>query len=199
MAAEPGTDASVIERSVTDAPRFAEIFDRHAPRIFAFLARRLGRSDAEDLLGEVFRVAFERRSSYRLDRPDAGPWLYGIAANLVAQMRRRELRHLRARARLDGQVRAGGGAEGDIADTVAARLHTDRVLDELVEALAALPDGDRDALLLWAVEELPYAEIAEALDVPVGTVRSRISRARGRLRERVPSLDVDHDLERRAR
>src|SRR5437588_11614389 len=98
-----GSDAEVIEVSLADPRRFATIYDRHADVVFRFLVRRVGRDVADELLGETFRVAFERRSSFDLERPTARPWLYGIATNLVAKHRRSEARRLHAMARLAGE------------------------------------------------------------------------------------------------
>jgi RNA polymerase sigma factor (sigma-70 family) len=172
------TDADVIAASLAAPEQFASIFDRHAATIHAYLARRVPR-EADALLGEVFRVAFERRLVYRLDRPDALPWLYGIAWNIVFKERRSTVRGVAAAGRLGGMRDT----------TVPATEQSDDRLDgasqrsRLTAALASLPDGERETLLLFAWEELSYEAIAEALAVPVGTVRSRLSRARSRLRE----------------
>ncbi|MGW4499222.1 RNA polymerase sigma factor [Micromonospora sp. NPDC004336] len=91
------TDAEVIERSVREPESFAGIFDRHAPHIHRYLARRLGAGIADDLAAETFLVAFRRRERYDTAYPDARPWLYGIATNLVSQHRREEEREYRLR------------------------------------------------------------------------------------------------------
>jgi RNA polymerase sigma-70 factor (ECF subfamily) len=123
-------------------------------------------------------VAFARRGRFDLSRPDARPWLLGIATNLIRGHRRTELRRWRAMAR--AVVAAGEEPE---ADRVAARLTAQGERGELATALALLSPDQRDALLLYAWAELDYQEIAEALGVPIGTVRSRLHRARGVLRE----------------
>jgi RNA polymerase sigma-70 factor (ECF subfamily) len=110
--------------------------------------------------------------------PDARPWLFGIATNLVRRHRRSERVRLQAYARLE----VDGAVDGVEASAV-ARVDSQSVRRELAIALGKLRDGDRDALLLMAWAELSYEEIAEALGIPVGTVRSRINRARRRLRE----------------
>lgn len=76
-------DSRLIADSLVDPAAFAGIFDRHAAVLLRYMMRRVGPSDAESLLGELFRVAFESRSRFDLSRSDARPWLYGIAANLV--------------------------------------------------------------------------------------------------------------------
>jgi RNA polymerase sigma-70 factor (ECF subfamily) len=175
---ETGTDAAVIAASIADPRRFAVLFDRHAGVLFRFLVRRVGRDIADELLGETFRIAFEKKASFDGRRPDARPWLYGIATNLVAKHRRSEAGRLRATARL-----AAAAPLDPVADSVAAVVDAHDVWPRVVDAIAALPDGERDALLLHVWEELSYQEFAVALEVPVGTVRSRLNRARSRLRE----------------
>jgi RNA polymerase sigma-70 factor (ECF subfamily) len=180
---EEDSDAVVIGRSLSEPASFATVYDRHAGLVFRFLVRRVGRDAADELLGETFRIAFERRSSFDTERPNARPWLYGIATNLLARHRRTEARRLRATARL-----ASSGVPGSVAtDAVEAALVADEVLPQVVEAVAGLPDGERDVLMLYAWEELSYDDIAAALDIPVGTVRSRLNRARQRLRELTPA------------
>jgi RNA polymerase sigma factor (sigma-70 family) len=172
------TDADVIERSLVEPQQFGEIFDRHVERLHGYLSRRVGRDSADGLVGELFRIAFERRGSYDLDRADALPWLYGIGSNLVRQHRRSEHRQLRLTARL--------AALRDLNDTntdTDGALSANRDLDAVIAALAELPEADRDVVVLFAWEELTYDQIADALGVPTGTVKSRLNRARSRIRE----------------
>jgi len=173
------SDAEVITASLQEPGRFGALFDRHATVVFRYLVRRVGVDDADALLGEVFRVAFEKRATYDTARPNARPWLYGIATNLLARHRRGEARRIRATARLLARQRPVADPADKVADTLDAR----DVWPHVAEAVAALPEDERDALLLYAWEELRYEEVAEALGVPVGTVRSRLNRARVRLRE----------------
>jgi RNA polymerase sigma-70 factor (ECF subfamily) len=156
---------------------FGVLFDRYGAVLLRFLARRVDPSEAEGLLGEVFRIAFERRSSFDHDRDSARPWLYGIAANVVAKHYRSEARRLQATARLAAQrPLAEDPAERAVpASDARARWAM------TANAMAGLPAPERQALLLFAWEELSYDEIADVLAVPVGTVRSRLSRARARL------------------
>ena len=177
MAAEP--DADVIASSLQEPARFGAVFDRHATVVFRYLVRRVGVDEADALLGEVFRVAFEKRATYDTARPDARPWLYGIATNLLARHRRGEARRIRATARLLARQRPAD----DPAEQVVGALDARELWPDVAEAVAALPDEERDALLLYAWEELSYDQIADALGVPVGTVRSRLNRARVRIRE----------------
>jgi len=173
------SDAAVITASLDDPGRFGAVFDRHATIVFRYLVRRVGVDEAESLLGDVFRVAFEKRATYDRERPNARPWLYGIATNLLAHHRRTEARRIGATARLLARRPAGH----DTSDQVLERLDAEALWPHIADAVAALPEGERDALLLFVWEELRYDEIARALDVPVGTVRSRLNRARETLRE----------------
>lgn len=138
----------------------------------------MGRDTADELVGEAFRIAFERRATYDAQRPSARPWLYGIATHLVAKNRRTEARRLRAMARL-----AGSRPDDSPAEYVASVVDARQRWSLVAQAIADLPDAERDALLLFAWEDLTYEEIAAALEVPVGTVRSRLNRARRRLHE----------------
>jgi RNA polymerase sigma-70 factor, ECF subfamily len=173
------SDADVIARSLVEAEVFGLIYDRHAPALLRFLGRRVGAEVGEGLLAEAFRIAFERREAFDSGRASALPWLYGIASNLLLKHRRGEARRLRASARMAaGRAAADGRAS-------AAALEARVLLPRVAEALESLPDGERETLLLYAWEDLSYAQIAEALALPVGTVRSRLNRARARLRELV--------------
>ena len=152
---------------------FEAAFEAEFASLHRYLARRLGQ--------ETFAVAF--RSWDRLDpgRP-VRPWLYGIAANLVRHHWRKERRMLRAYAR--------SGADPVFADEDAAaeRADADARHRELATALAGLRRDEREILLLHAWAELTDAEIADALDVPVGTVKSRLSRTREKLRNQLTGV-----------
>jgi len=171
------SDGAVIAGSLSAPAQFGVIFDRHGSMLLRFLARRVPPAEAEDLLGEVFRIAFERRSTFECERGSARPWLYGIAANLVAKHHRGEARRLRAMARAS----VGRAAADDPAERAVAVADADALWPRVLDALAAIPEAERQVLLLFAWEELSYDEIAAALGVPVGTVRSRLHRGRARL------------------
>lgn len=171
------SDAEVIARSLVDGEVFGLIYDRHAPTLLRYLGRRVGAEVAEGLLAEAFRIAFEQRKVFDSGRPSALPWLYGIGSNLLLKHRRGEARRLRASARMAVGRELADGRAG------AAALEARELLPRVAEALESLPDTEREALLLYAWEDLSYAHIAEALELPVGTVRSRLNRARARLRE----------------
>ncbi len=175
------TDADVITSSLVSPAAFGELFDRYATTMFRYLVRRVGPVDADSLLGDLFRIAFEKRATFDTDRAEARPWLYGIASNLLARHRQGEARRLDATARLMNTSMT----TADPFSEVDARLDASRLWAAVAAAIATLPPGERDALLLFAWEGMPYDEIAVALEVPVGTVRSRLNRARRRLRELV--------------
>jgi len=165
-------DAAVIEASRTEPDRFASLFDRHAPHIHRYLARRVGPQAADDLVAETFLVAFGKRASYDPRFRDARPWLYGIATNLVGQHRREEVRQFRLR------LSAGPApVQNDDAERAVVNLTAQSIRSTLGKALAALAKPERDVLLLVAWEQFSYEEVARALAIPVGTVRSRLHRA----------------------
>jgi RNA polymerase sigma-70 factor (ECF subfamily) len=165
------TDAEALRRSLGEPSIFAVVYERHMARVLSYLRRRVGAELAEDLTAEVFVRAFRGRSKYGVQHDTALPWLLGIASNLIGDHRRAEKRRLGAVAALAG--RAARDAE-PVADAAALSA-------ELAEALKRLPAADRDTLLLVVWGELSYEETARALDVPIGTIRSRVSRARSRL------------------
>jgi RNA polymerase sigma factor (sigma-70 family) len=175
---EQDPDAALIAASLDTPVAFAAVFDRHYDFVHRYLGRRVGLDIADDLASETFMTAFRVRARYELARPDARPWLLGIATNLVRHHRRAEVRRLRAYERID--VARAAGIEEDL---VVARADAAVTAARIAGALARIPDADRDALLLLAWADLTYAEIALALGIPIGTVRSRIHRARHRLRE----------------
>jgi RNA polymerase sigma factor (sigma-70 family) len=178
-------DATLMRAALTDPACFGALFDRHFTAIYRFCERRVGRSMAEDLAGETFRRAFEARHSYDLSRPSALPWLYRIALNLVRDALRARAAEDRAYARLHAQAGAGWPSEND----QPARRAEDRAdLAVLARLLLAEPQQDVEALFLHVWDGLSYLDVATALGVPVGTVRSRLSRLRHRLEQRLGIL-----------
>lgn len=173
--------------SLDQPASFGEIYDRHGQAILRFLVRRVGPTAAEQLLGDTFRVAFERRDRYDVSRESACPWLYGIATNLLRRHRRSEARRLRATARLSGS----GDRDPAHEDRAIAAVDAEALLPAVADAVLDLPDAEREVLLLFAWEGLAYEDIAVALDVPVGTVRSRLNRGRQRVRELVGDQETE--------
>jgi RNA polymerase sigma-70 factor (ECF subfamily) len=186
--ADAESDASVIARSRDEPEAFAALFDRHADAVHRYAARRLGGEVADDLMAETFTTAFQQRHRYDPARgagADARPWLFGIATNLVGRHRRAEARRFKAMARFP----ALADHDEPLADRAADRVMARAVRRELAAALAALPARHRDVLLLVAWGGLGYEEAAQALGIPVGTVRSRLHRARSKLREALGGSD----------
>lgn len=173
--AESTTDASIVARAQTEPALFAEVFDRHYDTIHDYLTRRLPTGIAEEVAAETFLIAFERRAGYRSEYPSARPWLFGIATNLLGRHRRDE------RRRMVAYQRTFADAPEDATEDAAARADASVMRGVIAAAVAELEPGDRDALLLQALAELTYSEIAEALDVPEGTVKSRLHRVRQQL------------------
>lgn len=173
------SDEDLLTESLATPERFATIFDRYAPVVHGYLSRRVGVL-ADDLVSETFLLAFRGRTSYVPDRAPVRAWLFGIATNLVRRHARDEERRYRAFGRAAGHFEA----TTELGE-VAGRVDAQALRGELAEALAALSGEDRDVLLLWTYPQLSYAEIAVALDIPVGTVRSRLHRARGKVRDRL--------------
>jgi RNA polymerase sigma-70 factor (ECF subfamily) len=173
----PYDDAGLIDASRAEPERFARIFDDHFAEIHRYVDRRLGAHAADDIAAETFLVAFRKRARFDSTRGSARSWLYGIATRLVSRHRRDEVRRYRAHARLAPDPDTEGPE-----DRVAARVLAGEVGPRLSSALAKLSAGDRDVLLLVALGDLTYEEVAEALGVAYGTVCSRLNRARKKLR-----------------
>ncbi len=188
------SDGAVIADSLETPGAFGAIFDRHGSTLLRFLARRVDPAEAEDLLGEVFRIAFERRSAFERDRDSARPWLYGIAANVVAKHHRSEARRFRAMARVPAERPLDDDPADDPAERAVAAADAGARWTRVMDAIGTLPEAERQVLLLFAWEELSYDEIALALGVPVGTVRSRLSRGRARLAALTQGLDTITDV-----
>jgi RNA polymerase sigma factor (sigma-70 family) len=179
-------DAELIAASEQQHELFAVIYDRHAPALYRYAARRLGADAAEDVVSETMLAAFRRRHRYDTSRSDARPWLFGILTREISQRRRVERSRYRALGRLDRSA----GVEQEAADAIAAAVTAQAVRVPLLAALARLAKRDREVLLLVAWADLSYQEIADALHIPIGTVGSRLSRARRKVRAAVPGLDI---------
>jgi RNA polymerase sigma factor (sigma-70 family) len=164
------SDANALRQSLAEPARFAIVYERHLAAVHGYLRRRIGGENADDLTAEVFMRAFRGRARYGVQHETALPWLLGIASNLIGDHRRAERRRLATLERLSHVP------ELDARDHEALGLSP-----PLVRALGRLAARDRDALLLVAWGELSYEETARALNVPIGTVRSRIARAREQL------------------
>jgi RNA polymerase sigma factor (sigma-70 family) len=180
-------DSTIVAESLSRPEVFARLFDRHFATVHRYLARRVGVSDAEDLAAEVFLQAFRRRETYDLSRADARPWLLGVATNVARRHHRTESRALRLLARTGVDP-----AMEDHAERVVGRVAAEAWYRSIAAVLAEMSAGDRDVLLLFAWEGLSYDEVAEALDVPPGTVRSRLHRARKQIRDTLGDMRGSH-------
>lgn len=170
---------------------FTTLYDRHARDLFGFCARRVGPDVAEDLVAATFLTAYERRHRYDHTRGAALPWLYGIATNLLRRHRRDELRSYRLLARTGVDPLAGVFPSVDgHAQRTEERTDAGVRARSVAGALAALPARQREVLLLYAVGELEYGEIAEALGIPLGSVQSALHRARTKLRAALAASEV---------
>lgn len=187
MAAEVD-EAELLASSRADPECFAELFDRYFAALHGYAARRLGAAIADDVAAETFLVAFRQRDHFDPRRGTVRAWLYGIATNLIREHRRAEERGYRAHARA-----AAEPAYNPDLDRADARMTAEAARDRLVAALAGLPAGDRDVLLLVVWGELAHDEVASALGIPAGTVGSRLHRARKRLRA---ALNDNNPMER---
>ena len=178
------SDADCLARSLSEPTAFEPIFDRHFGAVHRYLHRRAGRDLADELTAETFALAFSRRGSCRASG-SVLPWLYGIATNLLHRYRRTERRQLHAYSR--------SGVDRWVAyeDEADARVDGSSLDARLAGALAAMRPRERDALLLYALADLSYEEVALALDVPVGTVRTWLHRARATAQRELAAADVD--------
>ncbi|WP_433367372.1 RNA polymerase sigma factor [Streptosporangium sp. CA-115845] len=172
------SDAEIIASSLNDPEAFAALFDSYHAMLYRYVSFRLGPEVAEDLVNEAFLIAFRRRRSYDLSYRDARPWLLGIATKLIARYRRAEVSRYRALERQHPLQRVEGPEEAITHDLIAAGARP-----ALLHALSLLSRGDRDVLLLVAWSDMTYDEAARALDIPLGTVKSRLNRARRKVRD----------------
>jgi RNA polymerase sigma factor (sigma-70 family) len=172
------SDADLIGLSLREPGQFGAIFDRHAAEIARYVYARLGPALAEEVTADTFLAAFRRRDSYDLSRADARPWLYGIAAREIGKHRRTEDRRRRAIARLHPEVEAE-----DFTHRSDDKVAAEQLRPRIAAVLAGMSPRDRELLLLIAWAGLRYDETAEALGIPIGTVRSRLNHIRARTRE----------------
>jgi RNA polymerase sigma factor (sigma-70 family) len=170
-------DAQQVELSLRDPECFGVVFDRYFAEIHGYLARRLGRDAADDVAAETFLTAFRSRRRFDASRGTVRAWLYGIVTNNVSAYHRQEARAYRVLERAGMR-----GAEEGHADLVAERVDAGAAARELAGALATLPRGDREVLLLVALGGLSHTDVAAALGIPYGTVGSRLNRVRKKLR-----------------
>jgi RNA polymerase sigma factor (sigma-70 family) len=171
-------EASLVAGLHRDDPdALAALFDRHADRIYNHCFRATGDwAEAEDAVSAVFLEVWRHRHRVRLHDGSALPWLYGVATNVCRNQTRSRRRRLLALASMPPPA-----SEPDHAERVTDRLRSTARMQEVLVAIRSLPEREREVLALVAWAGLTYEQAATALDVPVGTVRSRLSRARARL------------------
>ncbi|MCH7788897.1 MAG: sigma-70 family RNA polymerase sigma factor [Acidobacteria bacterium] len=173
---------------MADQTQFAELAMPLMDTLYSGALRMTrNRSDAEDLLQETYLKAYRAFGSFT-DGTNLKAWMYRILTNTYINMYRAKQRRPEQIELVEGEEfylyhRLSGGDRA-----VLGRSTEDQILDwvtsaEVVDALDALPDGYREAVLLADVEEFSYKEIAEMLDIPIGTVMSRIHRGRKRLQQ----------------
>lgn len=184
-------DNELIQRSAAEPALFAMLYDRHARSVFRYVAQRVSDQVADDVMSETFLVAFERRASYDSNVENARPWLLGIATRLMRKHARLEAKAWKGMiADLAAQITP------DLIDLAGARVDAQRTTRRLAKALQRLSEIDRDTLLLYAWGDLDYASISTAMQVPIGTVRSRLNRARRQIRRAAnidtPEQETDH-------
>jgi RNA polymerase sigma-70 factor (ECF subfamily) len=189
----PDVESAVVPDEtppVPDPADLAGLFDRYGSELLRYCARRVGPDHAEDVVADTFLTAHANFRAYDASRSAPLPWLYGIATNLLRRHGRDEVQAYRAFARAGRTVHRGS----DDWDRAAERVDAFRARTGLAKALASLSRKQRDVLLLFAVAQLEYDEIAVALGMPVGTVRSTLHRARVKVRSALgadPSRKAD--------
>ena len=180
------TDSEAIRDSLAEPDRFGIVFERHFGDIYGYIARRLGSDAATDVAAEVFCQAFKSRHRFDPSQASARPWLFGIVSHLLRRHYRRETGRLRALAKIESQP----SSSQNHADSAIERADAAAESRKVVKALSKLSARDRETILLHAWGDLTYREIANGLGVPVGTVRSRLNRARRVLRAALNNSDV---------
>jgi RNA polymerase sigma-70 factor, ECF subfamily len=179
------SDVDLASGFKRDPELFSAVYDRYFHDIYRYVAGRLDTQVAEDVTAEVFLTAFGMRDRFDAARGSLRPWLFGIATNLVARHRRKEARHFKALERAPAEP-TSESHENRVVTSVAAG----RMRPQLVRALAGLSQGERDVVLLVALGQLSYEEVAEALGLSIGTVGSRLSRARKKLHHAIDQEDT---------
>lgn len=165
-----------------DADAFGVLFDRHADAIFRYCLSRCGSwHDAEELVSITFLEAWRQRNRLKPERDTLLPWLLGVATNANRNRARGSRRHAEFLARLPHSDPRHGQNEADHAESVASRLDAERAVRELLDTTAGLNDGERDVVVLCLMNGIGQEEASKTLGVRIGTVKSRLHRARAKL------------------
>ncbi len=179
------SDSAIILRSIKDPYAFGEIFERHYDAIYQYLARRVGPTSGEDSASEVFLEAFRSRKRFDASVASALPWLFGIATNILR-------RHARDRARRFSTLeRLANGPDIWFDPDIARLVDAQTDVEIVAGVLGSMDSNERELLLLAALTDLSYQEISSALGIPVGTVKSQLSRSRLRLRRMLGAHPVE--------
>jgi RNA polymerase sigma factor (sigma-70 family) len=190
------------ERADSDAELLAEphgnaglrvLYERHFDDLFRYVAARIGRQAADDVVAETFMVAFTRRAAFDSRHACALPWLVGIATNLLRARRRAERRHL---ATDPDRLERGGAPDPGLDDTI-ARADAASVRGAVLRAVKRLSPSERDAFLVHALIGLEGRELGTALGVSPSAAAVRLHRARIRLRATLPPAVPTHEEIRR--
>jgi RNA polymerase sigma factor (sigma-70 family) len=172
------SDGDLLAMAGREPEAFGELFKRHSRAVYAYCARRTGNLDlAEDLTSVVFIEAFRRRRRLRLSNTGALPWLIGVANNVVRNADRSLRRY---RSALDRIPAAANGVSSE--EDMMERLEAQEALACALEAISTLTREEQDVVLLVLWSEFTYADAAAALGIPIGTVRSRLARARAKFK-----------------
>jgi RNA polymerase sigma factor (sigma-70 family) len=181
-------DSDIIARSIAEPEAFGEIYLRHAGVVHRYAWRRAGESVADEVTADTFLKAFEGRVRFDSAIEDARPWLLGIATRLLHNHRRSEARRLKAFVRV-----AEMDTIADHSHRIGDRIDAVATATAVVRVLRRMPSIDRDCLLLYLQGDLTYDEVAIALNIPIGTVRSRLNRARATLRRSIDAMTNEQE------
>lgn len=181
------TDAWLIQQSFADSAWFGLLFARHYDSVHRFVARQVGSTAADDVTQDAFLVAWDHRDRYDSERADARPWLFGIAHNLVL----REYRRARRKTQAVGRLRHAVATTSDLSDQIDNRLVAEGLRMQLRDAILSLPPRERESFVLLVLGELTYVGVADLLGIRVGTAKTRVARAKRRLRETMDNTGVE--------
>lgn len=188
MLSDP-SDSELIVATLDEPELFSVIFERHYSAVFGFVGASVAVSEVDDIASEVFVRAFGQRDRFNPDYRSARPWLLGIASHLIAD----HYRTIGRRDRAYRRVFAREPRNDRFDDDAANRIDAAALSPLLQRAIRNLRPQQVPVVVLFVLEDFSYSEIATALEIPEGTVRSRLSRARGRLRNSMAEFD-EHNL-----
>lgn len=178
-------DQQLIRRTLDgQTETFGHVIRKYQDRLYNSMVQILrNESEAEDVVQDAFVLAFTKLSSFK-GNSAFFTWLYRIAYNVaITRLRRRK-----SNVSLDGKDDAGKLDFPDAGPAPEDRMHQEEQATQLNQAMARLSQEHRAILILREMDELDYDAISEVLDLPIGTVRSRLHRARGHLREHLEAI-----------